>query len=334
MVKGSVQVALDGGSFQDASTPTPGPTGPRAFGSAARGRTRSTCARDGVSSGFATQVPPVSIEVVEQFLATDLAERLSNRAYLDALLTFAGEQIAVAAGKNVVPNDFENVFHQPFEDLRRPLSQTSDQGNVPVNELRVVVEALRGLLQAAGAAGPDEQSYRAAAYSALLGAIGTSEVELQIARGADETARSSLASRLGLPDSDASGNYTIDQLLLGASAVTEEALEGLFGLRSTTADPLKQPGKATLLSWRESYLQGVWLAQDRAAATAGERTFAVLVDPDLIGLDDIAGGAGSAISQLWTRRRTRSTPIWSAFARSYPTPSTVAASRAMPSRPW
>ena len=174
---------------------------------------------------------------------------------------------------------------------------------MPVNELRVVVEALRGLLQAAGAAGPDEQSYRAAAYSALLGAIGTSEVELQLARGADETARSSLASRLGLPDSDASGNSTIDQLLLGASAVTEEALEGLFGLRSTTADPLKQPGKATLLSWRESYLQGVWLAQDRAAATAGERTFAVLVDPDLIGLDDIAGGAGSAISQLWTRRR-------------------------------
>jgi hypothetical protein len=302
MVKGSVQVALDGGPFQDASTTDgwanwttsvlislPGP------------HTIHVRASDGVFSGFAAK--DVSIEVVEQFRATDLDERLAHRAYLDALLTFAGERIAVAAGKNVVPNDFENAFHQRFEALRQPLSQTNDQGNVPVNELRVVVEALRGMLQATGAAAADEQSYRAAAYSALLSAIGTSEVELQLARGADETARSSLASRLGLPDSDASGNSTIDQLLLGPSAVTEDALERLCGLRSTTADPLKQPGKATLLSWRESYLQGVWLAGDRAAATASERTFAVLVDPDLIGLDDIAGGAGSAIGQLWTRRR-------------------------------
>src|SRR5262249_16338534 len=118
------------------------------------------------------------------------------------------------------------------------------KANDQVYKIRLVVEVLRNLLRTYPPPSPEtlasaDQAYLRAAYATLLAQIGTSFDEIRLARAYSAADRQALADRLGI---------TVDHLpalLLDPNAATtspmamsESALEQLFGLEDTSRDPL------------------------------------------------------------------------------------------------
>ena len=249
----------------------------------------------------------VPVVVISSYVPGTLEDRLNEREYLAALLSFAQEQVTVP-GTPPAPLDtgtLASALGQPAGRLSQPLSAAADRGSREVNQLRVPVELLRAHIAAThtatgpGAAG--ESSYRSAAYAALLAGCGTSYAELRLARGAAPAARQALAARLGIRLS-ATRPDELDQLVLDGVNLTETALETLFGLpASTDADPLREPPTPLLLTWQLAGLTLSWAEQDQHPPAP--RAFAVLGDPDVIGAPDVAPGPkGDPIRLLLTQR--------------------------------
>jgi hypothetical protein len=154
--------------------------------------------------------------------------------------------------------------------------------------------------------------YLQAAYDTLLAAFGTNSTALRLARGDSDEARQALAETLGIPlrySDDAPD--TLDQLTLTGDSITEAKLQALFGLRDTTsasaADPLVPLAEPLLLTWRRTHLRTQWQQQDHSWP-AGEqdpnREYPALVDPDLIGLADLATKpVNDTATRLWQSRR-------------------------------
>jgi hypothetical protein len=252
---------------------------------------------------------PLSVEVISSFTPSTLDERLSEREYLTALLAFAHDQITVPNGTLDIAT-LLGVLAQPLDRLSQPLSAAADRGGQEINQLRVPVELLRARIAAThassapGTAG--EVTYRATAYAALLSAAGTSYAELRLARGAAVDVRQALAARLGIRLSSTTPDE-LDQLILDGSALTEPALERLFGLPDTTAsDVLRVPPTPLLLTWRQAALVRAWAEQDQNPVPP--RTFSALVDPDVIGTVDAAATPNSdPVRTLLTQRTTQLT---------------------------
>ncbi len=249
----------------------------------------------------------VQATVISSYVPETLEQRLDEREYLASLLSFAQEQVTVP-GPPAAPLDTATLvaaLGQPLDRLSQPLSAEADLGGHEVNQLRIPVELLRARVAATGTpttpGGDLELRYRSTAYAALLAAAGTSYAELRLARGADPAARRALGDRLGIRLS-ATAPDELDQLLIDSPAVTEAALETLFGLPSTTAsDPLRVPGVPLLLGWRLSAQSLAWAGQDQHPDAP--RAFEVLADPDVINADDVIGGpAGDPIRKLLTDR--------------------------------
>ncbi|HEX8904639.1 MAG TPA: neuraminidase-like domain-containing protein, partial [Longimicrobiaceae bacterium] len=156
----------------------------------------------------------------------------------------------------------------------------------------------RGYTAAAGLA-PDPAAvalYRETAYRALLVQLGTSYDELRTLRTGTAAERQALADRLGV-GSDPS---ILDALLIAPASVTEQALETVFGLESTTRDPLAGAPLSQLFRARAAHLRTVWRREDHAAGAP------VIVDPDIVPLDAIPlskRSAGNLAFSLWTARR-------------------------------
>jgi len=150
-------------------------------------------------------------------------------------------------------------------------------------------------------------AYRQAAYRALLNQAGASYEEIRLARGADDAKRDALAARLGI------ASVHLDDLLLRLPDVTEAALERLFGLADTTRDPAIQAADALLLTWRRDYLPTLWQQQDADALSEPDAA-TVIVDPDLIGPDDLQQAApGDPAYDLWQTRTNALASILGAF---------------------
>ncbi|BCL25289.1 neuraminidase-like domain-containing protein [Streptomyces aurantiacus] len=249
----------------------------------------------------------VQATVISSYVPETLEQRLDEREYLASLLSFAHEQVTVP-GPPAAPLDTATLvaaLGQPLDRLSQPLSAEADLGSREVNQLRIPVELLRARIAATGtptAPGGDlELRYRSTAYAALLAAAGTSYAELRLVRGAGAARRKALADRLGIRLS-ATAPDELDQLLIDSPAITEAALETLFGLPSTTAsDPLRVPGVPLLLGWRLSAQSLAWAGQDQHPNAP--RAFEVLADPDVINADDVIGGPiGDPIRKLLTDR--------------------------------
>jgi hypothetical protein len=254
-----------------------------------------------------TTLVSVPVTVISSYVPGTLEDRLSEREYLAALLTFAQEQVTIPLTPPA-PLDtgtLAGALGQPVGRLSQPLSAAADRGSREVNQLRVPVELLRARIAAThtatgpGAAG--ESSYRSAAYAALLAAMGTSYAELRLARGAAPAARQALAARLGIRLS-ATAPDELDQLVLDGANLTEAAVETLFGLpASTGADPLRVPSTPLLLTWQLAALALSWAEQDQHPNPP--RAFAVLADPDVIGVPDVVGGTkGDPVRLLLAQR--------------------------------
>jgi hypothetical protein len=120
------------------------------------------------------------------------------------------------------------------------------------------------------------RSYLLSTYALLLVRSGTSYEEIRLARGAAREERQLVADRLGIdlteprPDPLTTPGDELDQLFLDPDAapsdqwaLTELALERLFGLVDTTRDPLSSGVKIDdseltpkLASWR--FAGAIW----------------------------------------------------------------------------
>ncbi len=289
------------------------PTGQRTAAHPLSGNDFSSWAADVPLSGFGahtiyvwatdqagnTMSAPVSVPVtvISSFVPATLDERLGEREYLAALLSFAQEQVTLP-GPPPAPLDTQTlvgVLGQPLDRLSQPLSAAADRGGQEINQLRVPVELLRARIAATHAAtGPGasgERDYLNTAYAALLAALGTTYAELRLARGAPADRRQALAAGLGIRLSPTTPDE-LDRLVLDGDALTEAALENLFGLpQSTTTDPLRQPTTPLTLTWRLAGLTTAWAEQDQHPNPP--RSYAVLADPDVIGGADVAPGPNS-----------------------------------------
>ena len=149
-----------------------------------------------------------------------------------------------------------------------------------------------------------EAGYRQAAYQALLSGLGTSYEEIRLARVAEQGTREALADRLGVEPGPTRPDR-LDRLFLQLDQVTEADLERFFGLAVTTRGPLESSAttEPEFLSWRLEHLRTLWRQQDRPIAVGAEAP-APIVDPDLIGLDDLQNPlSGDPAFDLWDARR-------------------------------
>ncbi|MDH6222812.1 hypothetical protein M2283_010164 [Streptomyces pseudovenezuelae] len=249
----------------------------------------------------------VPVTVISSYTPSTLDERLNEREYLAALLSFAQEQVTLPGTPPTLldTHTLVGALGQPVDRLSQPLSAIVDQGNREINQLRVPVELLRTYIAATGTSTTPgaigDRAYRTAAYTALLAAAGTSYTELRLARGADPAARQALAARLGISLATTSPDQ-LDLLLLDATGPAESVLETVFGLPSTTAaDPLRVPTTPWLLTWRQSALTLSWADQDQHPTVPP--AYRVLADPDVISAADVAPGPnGTRVSTLLTAR--------------------------------
>lgn len=147
-------------------------------------------------------------------------------------------------------------------------------------------------------------AYVWSAYEAFLTGIGTSYEELRLARGASSATRTALADRIGIrltatyPDE-------LTRLTLSPTTADEALLEELFGLRDTdpARSPLRPSTEPLVAQWRDRALTLRWYEADHAPQPP-DRGFAVLVDPDLIGPDDLAATTvGNPAAALLQARR-------------------------------
>jgi hypothetical protein len=182
----------------------------------------------------------------------DCRSAISPALYLGDLLGYAVKNISITA------DGLAATFHQPFADLSISCSAVTKK----VRQVRLVIEILRDYLGARplsdiareASLQQTEQQYRQAAYFMLLTRVGTSYEELRAARGATGDQRTALGDSLGRDrlgiDLSASRPDEFDRLFLDVSApagspraLTERALEELFGLVDTTRDRLSDGAK-------------------------------------------------------------------------------------------
>jgi hypothetical protein len=200
------------------------------------------------------------------------------------------------------------TFCQPFGDLPAACHSLGDS---LVRQVRLCTEVLRGYLKAnpptsdqQSALTGAEKAYRLAAYTTLLIQLGTSYDEIRAARALSTDKRQALADRLGIDLVSPSGSDLLNGLLFDPNAITEPALEKLFGLVDTTRNPLTPAATPDFQTWRLQHLHTLWWNQDWPAAPSGAPSLP-FIDPDLIGPGDLKDpSAGHLAFDLWQARRT------------------------------
>jgi len=206
--------------------------------------------------------------------------------------------------------EFANTFHQPFDRL----SATSEAARTDVRHVRITLESLlHYVADHEDGAVPDYEAtadYRLSAYETLLGEWGVTREDLRDARYT-ETDREWVAESIGVPqDRVADLRLRPDAGKHDADALSEENLEDVFGLPALTGsygseqrvlDPLRTIEEPLIRQWRETYLRETWRGEDYpdddyafrfdetadGAVSLGTETTRPVVDPDLIGPDDI-----------------------------------------------
>ena len=175
----------------------------------------------------------------------------SPAAYLADLLAYIPTRLQYLGQPASLPF-LTSTFHQPFGALPTDCAAVE----TPVRQVRICAEVLRSYLASAGhaPAGPAaaaladaEAGYLLSAYESLLTGLRTSYQEVRLARYANPAARSALAGRLGLTIGPYGNGRpdVLDGLVLDPAAalsaphaLTEDSIERMFGLASTTRNPL------------------------------------------------------------------------------------------------
>jgi Tc toxin complex TcA C-terminal TcB-binding domain len=243
--------------------------------------------------------------IVESFELQDPEAVFSPTAYLDDLLEFSTRRVRAASGGALISGQLlVDTFLQPFVDFVTRANRTV--ANQSVSQVRLCIEVLRRYMVKNGRSVPPqaESDYRQTVYLALLRQLGTSYDEIRLARMADDSARTALASRLGIAVTEFRPDR-LDELLLQPAGLTEAALQSLFGLEATTVRPLADSllPEPSLLIWQKENLRSTWLQQDDAARSDLDTPVPV-IDPDMLGTQDMrAPKPGNAAYDVWKARR-------------------------------
>ncbi len=240
----------------------------------------------------------------------DCESAVSPLAYLADLLDYTIDHIE-NDGKPVGLQFLTAQFHQPFGAL----PANCDEMENKVRQVRIGIEVLRRYLAAqnlpaAGSGAAEaleaaERAYALAAYTTLLGQLGTSYDELRLARTAEDETRATLAERLGIGLSENRPDQ-LDALFLDPDAdppaIDEAILENLFGLVDTNRNPLADGPETLLLTWRRAHLETLWHRQDWPENPTED--LPPHIDPDLIGPADLVDPQpGNPAFDLWQSRR-------------------------------
>lgn len=225
---------------------------------------------------------------------------ISPAAYLTDLLDFTTTFVQQSNGGNFDLDALSQEFLQPFGDLEA----SCDSVERRVRQVRLCIEVLRRYLDRhpptdAAALEASEREYRQRAYELLLTHLGTSRDDLSgLASDSEDAQR--VADRLRVPVEK------LPELHLAPADVSEERLEQLFGLQSTTnPDVGHTPDQPTFLDWRLDYLEDRWLEQD-GIDDAFARDQVPIIDPDVIGPDDFRSRSAAVPGKpfdLWKKRR-------------------------------
>ncbi|MFC6939742.1 neuraminidase-like domain-containing protein [Salinirubellus sp. GCM10025818] len=210
----------------------------------------------GFPSALSDSIPEADLDALfpNTCSCRDCEAAVSPLAYLAELLdytvTYLKQENDQGNAVAVTLADLTERFHQPFGDL----PTACDEVEREVCQVRVCIDVLRRYLAASELPPSDSaaearlaeehEKYLEDAYTAILTELGTSFDEIRTARTAGPEIRLVLADRLGIP------RDAVDRLFLdpdtsatNADALTEPALEQLFGLVDTTRDPLSEGAK-------------------------------------------------------------------------------------------
>ena len=212
--------------------------------------------------------------------------------YVGELCDFAQKFIFIGPGDGPDRPTLAGRFRQPYDRIADPAVHAV--ASERVLQVRLVVEVLRRYLQAPPPAELD-QRYRAAAYEALLGELGTSTDELRRVR-LDSARAEAVASRLGVDPAQ------LPLLTFSPDTVTDENLASVFGLRPlTTTDPFGTPRPTPQLpSWQRTGLRNRWRIEDGVQRDGPSRL--PIIDPDHVGISNVVTELGPA-AQLWHQRQ-------------------------------
>jgi hypothetical protein len=250
-------------------------------------------ARDGEDN--TSEQKSVMLHAVKSFTPKDPNDLYGSAAYLEDLLKFTAKVLTDGANAQLTRDKIAAVYLQRFVELTDPLKRAAALQSV--YQMRIGVEVLRDYLGTVPTDIATRHPQRA--YVALLRHLCTSAGAINDARG-DQAARAALAARLGL---DAPAR--LDSLLLQGDQLTEDKLQEIFGLVSTSWNVMTQglPPQPQLLDWRLERLQARWRELGDAARVFGDSKVPV-IDPDLLGEDDFrTPQGGDPAYKLWTTRK-------------------------------
>jgi Tc toxin complex TcA C-terminal TcB-binding domain len=267
-------------------------------------------ATDSHGSKYVSQTYTVVVET--PIKVTPACQAFEPIGYLRELLDFASKQIIVPTNPPSGPTaqSLAQQFFQPFDALtviRQSNDPVYQQAGAPIHQARIAIEVLRQQLKTGTppvtVPSDTDQRYRLLAYQAILRQLGTSYEELRLARVAAPAARTALAARLGIQIGTARPD-NLDQITLLSTAITDSALESLFGYLSTSpADPLAPAiTQPTFLLWQLLALRSLWQSQDSLLRDAASGALP-LIDPDVIGAANFTNQiASNPAFALWTTR--------------------------------
>lgn len=271
---------------------------------------------------------------------SDCKSGVSPFGYLMDLLQYGSKHIGITGTfsyDNNAPDiatfigRMEEKFYQPFGTLNVDCETLHDE----YCRVRFVTEVLEQVVADATLPGPKaaalvtaRKNYLVSVYKGLLQQAGTSYDELRalvsLTLAADklESAKKwSIKLGITLYDSPTSTNYTADRmwLIFGASVSTQELdmenIEEIFGFRATAPFTIAPTPKSLFETWQEQYLDDVWGNEDYYygvysregldPATTGtiKSTWKPIIDPDIIGKDDMTFMPLPAIDALWEHRK-------------------------------
>ncbi len=270
----------------------------------------------------------------------DCKSGVSPFAYMVDLIKFGAARITKTSVPAYDPNNpnmfisfLTDYFHQEFGRLSVDCETLHDE----FCRVRLVTEVLEKVVLAAGTLPTQKaldlaqarKQYIELTYLQLLTQAGTSynEVRKIVAMQPDNEekrkAASNWAEKLGVPLHVLGSSplqYTVERVWLTvgssdpAQELNAENLELIFGFRDTQRDVLTSTPDSLMAQWQQVYLRQTWHEQDYQETAysreglnpADPNTFKhhwkPIIDPDIIGLGDMAYNIPVHVSGLWRHR--------------------------------
>lgn len=268
----------------------------------------------------------------------DCTSAVSPFSYLVDLLKYGAKHIKKTGTPSYTPINYnafltllEGYFFQPFGSF----SVDCDTLHKEYCRLRLVTEILEQYVATKTLPAEvlerlenDRKNFLLLTYKTILTQAGTSYEELRSIitiqdAGDKKEAAQRFADKLGIllyvPSS--STVYTADRMWLtfdntdAFQELSAENLETIYGFRDTERNVLTNPAESLMITWKNAYLRELWKSSDyffSAYSREGvdpnddltfKSTWKPIIDPDIIGRDDMTYESSGFALDLWRHRK-------------------------------